>query len=152
MIIDPTEIWQTAVRNALIADSDLLELVDPANIQTGSSKPDRFPCIRLSDPQTINRGTAAGGYFVTTVYLDLHIWTAPEQIMQGASMVAVRNAATAQTIAAQVAKVLWYCPPSPGHILHDYERPSFRFSRDPDPDNAHQHGVGTVKIDLYWKA
>jgi hypothetical protein len=96
-----------------------------------------MPCIILADPQTINLGRSSGGAYLTRVYIDVHIWAFED----GADM--------ARQIGGAVTGALWDSP-IPVQDINEYERPSFKYIRDPDPEKAHAHGVGTVEAVVRW--
>ena len=136
---DPSIEFQTSIRAALIGDQAVSALVPADHIRAGSTRPDMLPMVILANPQTINLGRASGGQFLTRVYLDLHIWA----IEDGADM--ARQIGTAASVA------LWDAPHSATVGIDAYERPSFAFMRDPDPEVAYCHGVGTVEGVIRWE-
>lgn len=138
-MIDPVEALQTALRKVLINDADVIALVDADNIRSGSTVPANFPSVILANPQTVNLGRAAGGQYLTRVYLDLHIWARD----QGAN--------TATHIGAALTNALWDAPQGSLLMIQEYVRPDFRYIRDPDPDKAYMHGVGTVEAAMMWR-
>jgi len=137
MMIEPSVSLQTALRSTLISDPAVIALVNPERIRSGSTRPDKYPCVIFASPQTINLGRASGDAFLSRVYLDLHIWALED------------GADTARQIGHVVTKALW---DSPLNIqdLSEYERPSFRYIRDPDPEIAYCHGVATVGAVVRW--
>lgn len=137
-MIDPVTALQTTVRKALISDADVLALVNADNIRSGSTIPANFPSVILANPQTVNLGRAAGGQYLTRVFLDLHIWAED----QGAN--------TATHIGALLTNALWDCPTGSGLMIQEYTRPDFAYQRDPDPDRAYCHGVGTLEAVVMW--
>ncbi len=140
-MIAPDLSFQTAIRTQLVHSAPLSLFVPETSIRAGYTRPDRFPCILLASPQTINLGRASGGYYLTRVFLDLHVWAIDD------------GADTAQKIGGVVAQALWDAPDLHDviHLPEEYERPSFRFMRDPDPEKAYCHGVGTVSGVVQWK-
>lgn len=142
---DPIETLQTAVRQTLIQSPDVLALVDADSIRSGPTRPDKFPSIILANPQTMNLGRAAGGQYLTRVFLDLHIWATE------------LGANAAQSIGAVLTHVLWDAPALiSGTVsftadVDGYSRPSFTYMRDPDPDKTYGHGVGTIEAVLMWR-
>lgn len=138
-MIDPSVEFQTAIRSALIAAPGVSALVPGDQIRAGSTRPDKLPTIILANPQTINLGRTSGGGYLTRVYIDLHIWA----LEDGADM--------ARQIGGAVALCLWDAPLSDAVGIDAYERPSFRYMRDPDPERAYCHGVGTVEGVIRWR-
>ena len=92
----------------------------------------------MAGPQTINLGRTSGGFYLTRVYFDLHIWA----LEDGANV--------ARQIGAAVSLALWDAPASATVGIDAYERPSFTYLRDPDPERAFCHGVGTVEGAIRW--
>jgi len=139
-MIDPSLEFQTAIRAALIAHPEVSALVPADHVRAGSTRPDKLPTIILANPQMINLGRASGGQYLTRVIIDLHIWA----LEDGADM--------ARQIGAAASVALWDAPASPTVGIDAYERPSFAYMRDPDPERAYCHGVGTVEGVIRWKA
>lgn len=137
-MITPDIEFQTQIRSALIASSEVTGLVPVDHIRAGSTRPDKLPCVIMANPQTVNLGRS-GDWYVTRVYLDLHIWA----LEDGADM--------ARQIGAAVAHVLWDAPECVENDIGAYERPSFNYMRDPDPDKAYCHGVATVSGVVRWR-
>lgn len=152
-MFDPVQVFQQAIRDTLIADADLTKLVDPQNIRAGSSKPDGLPCIRMATPQVINHGSGSGCTRVASVHIDLHVWTLDKQHATTATLPSEQGkpAALATHIGALVSDLLWTQPTPPEGQIVDYDRPSFRFMRDPDPDLSYSHGVATVSAVFVWR-
>lgn len=137
--MEPSIIVQTAVRAALVDHPAVSTLVDAASIRSGSTRPSGTPCVILSNPQTVNLGRTASGAFQTRVYLDLHIWAMED------------GADVARQIGGAVTIALWDSP-IPVADLDEYERPSFKYMRDPDPEVAFCHGIGSVSCVVRWQA
>lgn len=138
-MIDPSLEFQTAIRTALTNNTAVSNLLPADHIRAGSTKPDKLPTIIMAGPQLINLGRAGGSQFLTRVYIDLHIWA----LEDGADM--------ARQIGAAASVALWDSPHSDTVGIDAYERPSFAFTRDPDPERAYCHGVGTVEGVIRWK-
>lgn len=138
-MIDPSLEFQTAIRAALTNNPAVSNLLPAGHIRAGSTKPDKLPTIIMTGPQLINLGRAGGGQFLTRVYIDLHIWA----LEDGADM--------ARQIGAAASVALWDAPHCDTVGIDAYERPSFAFTRDPDPERAYCHGVGTVEGVIRWK-
>ncbi|MEQ8899281.1 MAG: DUF3168 domain-containing protein [Roseovarius sp.] len=139
-MIEPSIALQTALRGALIGNAAVMDLVAADNVRAGSTRPDNLPCIILANPQTVHLGRASGGAYVTRMFIDLHIWA----VEDGADM--------ARQIGGAVAVALWDRPAADGIAIDAYERPSFVYMRDPDPERAYCHGVGTVEAVVQWRA
>lgn len=137
-MITPDIEFQTAIRSALIADPAVAALVPADNIRAGSTRPDNLPCIILANPQTIHLGRTAGGAYLTRVFIDLHIWA----LEDGEDM--------ARQIGGALSVALWDAPATSEVGIDAYERPSFTYMRDPDPERAYCHGVGTVEGVIRW--
>lgn len=136
---EPSLIFQTAIRSALVADPAVTALVPPAQIRAGSTRPDNLPMIILATPQVLHMGRVSSEVFLSRVYLDLHVWA----LEDGADM--------ARQIAVAVSVALWDAPGIIADLL-EYERPSFRFARDPDPERAFCHAVANVSGMVEWSA
>ena len=138
-MIDPSLEFQTAIRAALIAHPEVSALVPAGHVRAGSTRPDKLPTIILANPQMINLGRASGGQYLTRVYIDLHVWA----LEDGADM--------ARQIGAAASVALWDAPECATVGIDAYERPNFAFTRDPDPERAYCHGVGTVEGVIRWR-
>jgi len=138
-MIDPSLEFQTAIRAALITHPEVSALVPAEHVRAGSTRPDKLPTIILANPQMINLGRASGGQFLTRVFIDLHVWA----LEDGADM--------ARQIGAAASVALWDAPECATVGIDAYERPSFAFTRDPDPERAYCHGVGTVEGVIRWR-
>ncbi|KUF12406.1 tail completion protein gp17 [Pseudoponticoccus marisrubri] len=138
-MIDPAVSLRTACRAALIATPAVTALVQPDQIRTGSTRPDGLPCVIFATPQLIHLGRAAGGFYASSVALDLHLWALED------------GADTAQQIGHAVALALWDQPDAADIQIDEYQRPSFAFMRDPDPERAYCHGIGTVEAVCRWR-
>ncbi|NDW43661.1 DUF3168 domain-containing protein [Ruegeria sp. PrR005] len=138
-MIDPSLEFQTAIRAQLITNQYVSALVPADHVRAGSTRPDKLPTIILANPQTINLGRASGGQYLTRVFFDLHIWA----LEDGADM--------ARQIGTAVSVALWDAPTSATVGIDAYERPSFTYMRDPDPEKAYCHGVGTVEGVIRWR-
>ena len=139
-MIDPSLEFQTAIRAALIAHPEVSALVPADHVRAGSTRPDKLPTIILANPQMINLGRASGGQYLTRVFIDLHIWA----VEDGADM--------ARQIGGAAALALWDRPAADGIAIDTYERPGFIYMRDPNPELAYCHGVGTVEAVIQWRA
>lgn len=138
-MVEPSIALKTAIRAALIADTNVTSLVDADNIRAGATRPDKMPCIIMGHAQTINLGRASGGQYLTRVFVDLHIWA----IEDGAEV--------AQAIGHAVATALWDAPEMAESDIDAYERPSFQWMRDPQPERSYTHGVATVESIVRWQ-
>lgn len=136
---DPSIEFQTALRAGLIANPAVSALIPAEHIRAGSTRPGNLPTIILANPQTINLGRASGDWLMTRVFLDLHVWA----LADGADM--------ARQIGTAVSVALWDRPHSATVGIDSYQRPSFRYMRDPDPEIAYCHGVGTVEGVIRWR-
>ncbi|WP_127111721.1 tail completion protein gp17 [Shimia sediminis] len=138
-MIDPSLEFQTAIRSQLITNQSVSALVPADHIRAGSTRPDKLPTIIMAEPQLINLGRVSSDQYLTRVYVDLHIWA----LEDGADM--------ARQIGAAASVALWDAPNSDTVGIDAYERPSFAFTRDPDPERAYCHGVGTVEGVIRWR-
>ncbi|OWU84465.1 hypothetical protein ATO6_12285 [Oceanicola sp. 22II-s10i] len=138
-MIEPSIAFQTAVRTALVTDPAVSALVPANSVRAGSTRPENLPCIILANPVTQHLGRTACGGYLTRVLINLHIWALEE----GADM--------ARQIGGAVSLALWDAPPTAEVGIDAFERPSFSFMRDPDPQLAYCHGVGTVEGAIRWR-
>lgn len=138
-MIEPSLAFQTAIRGALTNNQSVTDLVPVEHIRAGSTRPDKLPCVIMSNPQTIHLGNAAGGWLLTRVFIDLHVWA----LEDGADI--------ARQIGGAASLALWDAPVSDVVGVDEYTRPSFAYVRDPDPERAYCHGVGTVEGVIRWK-
>lgn len=137
-MIEPTLALQTAIRSALIASSEVSGLVPTDQIRSGSTRPDKLPTIIMSDGQTIFLGNAAGSQYMARVFIDLHIWA----IEDGSD--------TAKAIGFAICNALKLTPEGDGFSIDEFELPSVRWMRDPDPEKSFAHGIIVVEAVLRW--
>ncbi|SLN62264.1 hypothetical protein PEL8287_03393 [Roseovarius litorisediminis] len=137
-MVEPSIALKTAVRAALIVAPDVIALVDIDNIRAGSTRPDKLPSVIMAHAQTQHLGRASGGQYLTRVFLDLHIWAIED------------GAEAAQAIGHAVSVALWDAPAPVDCSVDDYQRPSFQWMRDPQPELAYTHGVATVEAAIRW--
>lgn len=138
-MIDPSLEFQTAIRAVLTAHPEVSALVPAAHVRASSTRPDKLPCIIMANPQIINLGRSGASSLVSRVFIELHIWA----LEDGADM--------ARQIGAAASVALWDAPACTTVGIDAYERPSFSFMRDPDPERAYCHGVGTVEGVIRWR-
>src|SRR5690606_27727737 len=74
-MIAPTLALQTAIRSALISSPAVINLVPADHIRTGSTRPDKTPCIIMANASTSLHGHDYTAQRAAWVSLDLHIWT-----------------------------------------------------------------------------
>jgi uncharacterized protein DUF3168 len=139
-MFEPSIALKTAVRSALIADQAVVDLVPVENIRAGSTRPDKTPAIIFGHSQTQHLGRAAGDWYLTRVFLTLHVWAVED------------GAEAAQAIGHAVSTALWDSPNTSDCGLDEYERPSFQWLRDPQPEQSFSHGIATVEAVIRWRA
>lgn len=133
-MIEPSLALQTAIYDRLIADADVLALVDAANIRDGSTRPEHFPSIIVGDGQTALEGDQYAGWLNVTVHHDIHIWTF-EAGLTGA-----------KGIAGTVWRALMPKLIVPGWQLTDgHHIEGVRYLRDP----TDQHGHAIVSVSAF---
>ncbi|WEJ11178.1 DUF3168 domain-containing protein [Sinorhizobium prairiense] len=135
-MIEPTLAVQTAIRAALIEAPAVTNLVPADHIRAGSTRPDKTPCIMMSDGNTSLHGHDYTAQRTAWVYLDLHIWTLD----------------AGQDAAKEIAGVVMAALDKPltvesGECDH-FRVTASRFPRDPDP--AYGHGVLSVEALIRW--
>jgi hypothetical protein len=135
-MIEPTLALQTAIRAKLISDSTVTALVPSDLIRAGSTRPDKMPCIIMSDGNTALHGHDYASQRTAWVYLDLHIWTLD----------------AGQDAAKQIAGAVMTALDGPLNIeggdCDHFRVTGSRFPRDPDP--AYGHGVMSVEALVRW--
>lgn len=136
-MIEPVVALQTAIRARLLNKPEVIALIPADHIRAGSTRPDKTPCITMSDGNTTLHGNDYASQSAAWVYLDLHIWT----------LDAGQDAAKeiAGTVAAALSK---YNLPIDGGYCDHFEVAGTRFPRDPDP--AYGHGVLSVEALIRW--
>lgn len=139
-MLEPSLDFQTALRSALIASSAVTALVPVQHIRSGSTRPDRTPCIILANPSTEFLGRAAGSQMLARVSIDLHIWATED------------GADTAKLIsfAASLA-ILGMTDEQDGFWIDDLDQPATIFLRDPQPEISFTHGVLSVEAVIRWR-
>ncbi|MBY3493876.1 DUF3168 domain-containing protein [Rhizobium laguerreae] len=135
-MFEPTLALQTAIRGALVDAPAVTALVPADHIRSGSTRPDKIPCISMSDGNTALHGHAYTAQRTAWVYLDLHIWT----------LDAGQDAAKeiAGTVTAALDKPLNF----EGCECDHFRVTRSTFPRDPDP--AYGHGVLSVEAFIRW--
>jgi hypothetical protein len=130
-MIEPSLALQTAIYERLVADADVLALVDAANIRDGATRPDHFPSIIVGDGQTLLEGDQYAGWLNVTAHLDLHIWTFEEGLTG------------AKGIAGTVWRSLMPKLAVPGwQLTNGHHVEGIRYLRD--PSQSHGHAVVSV--------
>jgi hypothetical protein len=135
-MIEPTLALQTAIRAALISSPAVAALVPADHIRSGSTRPDKTPCIIMSDGNTALHGHDYRSLRTAWVYLDLHIWTLD------AGQDAARMIAGTATAALDKPLLLEGCE------CDHFRVTASRFPRDPDP--AYGHGILSVEALIRW--
>lgn len=139
-MIDPALAFQTAVRSALIASTDVVALVPPENIRAGAVRPERLPSVVLGDARTEYLGCASGSQRLARVFLSLHIWAVED------------GADTARQIGVAVHGALEFGPQdTPDMALDEWQEPRVIWLRDPKPELSLTHGVMTLEAVCRWK-
>ena len=136
-MIEPTLALQTAIRARLIGEQDVIDLVPADHIRAGSTRPDKTPCIIMSDGNTAWHGHDYSSQRTAWVYLDLHIWTLD------AGQDAAKKIAGIVTAALDKRNL-----PIEGGYCDHFKVTASRFPRDPDP--AYGRGVLSVEALIRW--
>lgn len=128
---------QSAIRARLAAKPEVTDLVPADHIRSGSTRPDKTPCIIMSDGTTTLHGNDYRAQSAAWVYLDLHIWT----------LDAGQDAAKeiAGIVAAALSK---YNLPIDGGYCDHFQVTAIRHLRDPEP--AYGHSVVSVEALIRW--
>ncbi len=135
-MIEPTLALQTAIRTTLIASPEVVALVSADNIRSGSTRPDKTPCIIMANASTTLHGHDYAAQRAAWVYLDLHVWT----LDQGEE--------AAKQIAFAVSNSLDKPLSIEGGECDHFRITGASFPRDPDP--AYGHGVLSVEAFVRW--
>ncbi len=135
-MIEPTLALQTAIRTALVGNSAVTALVPADHIRAGSTRPDKLPCVMMSDGNTTLHGRDYTAQRTAWVYLDLHIWTLDD------------GQDAAKEIAGAVTAALDKPMTIDGGDCDHFRVTASRFLRDPDP--AYGHGVLSVEALIRW--
>ncbi len=136
-MIEPTLALQNAIRARLIGTQEVTDLVPADHIRSGSTRPDKTPCIIMSDGNTALHGHDYSSQRTAWAYLDLHIWTLD------AGQDAAKEIAGV-VIAALDARNLQIA----GGYCDHFRVTTSRFPRDPDP--AYGHGILFVEALIRW--
>ena len=136
-MFEPTLALQTAIRAALVASPAVTDLVTADHIRSGSTRPDKTPCVIMSDGNTALHGHDYTSQRTAWVYLDLHIWTL------NAGQDAAKEIAGTVTAALDKRNL-----PIEGGYCDHFRVTASRFPRDPDP--AYGHGVLSVEALVRW--
>lgn len=135
-MIEPTLALQTAIRTALVGNSAVTALVPVDHIRAGSTRPDKLPCIMMSDGNTTLHGHDYTAQRTAWVYLDLHIWTLDD------------GQDAAKEIAGAVTAALDKPMTIDGGDCDHFRVTASRFPRDPTP--GYGHGVLSVEALIRW--
>ncbi|MCQ1779155.1 DUF3168 domain-containing protein [Neorhizobium galegae] len=135
-MIEPTLALQTAIRARLISKPEVTALVPADHIRSGSTRPDKTPCIIMSDGNTALHGHDYSSQRTAWVYLDLHVWTLD----------------AGQDAAKKIAGVVTAALDKPlnfeGCECDHFRVTASRFPRDTDPDYG--HGALSVEALIRW--
>ena len=135
-MIEPTLALQTAIMSRLHDTPAVLALVPETHIRSGSTRPDKTPCIIMSDGHTIAQGHDYTAQRAATVYMDIHVWTLNE------------GERTAKEIAFAVIEALDSKLAVDGADCDHFQVTGAVYPRDPDP--AYGHGVLSVEAVMRW--
>lgn len=135
-MIEPTLALQTAIRTALVGNSAVTALVPADHIRAGSTRPDKLPCIMMSDGNTTLHGHDYTAQRTAWIYLDLHIWTLDD------------GQDAAKEIAGAVTTALDKPMTIDGGDCDHFRVTASRFPRDPTP--GYGHGVLSVEALIRW--
>jgi hypothetical protein len=136
-MIEPTLALQTAIRTRLLSKQEVTVLVPSDHIRSGSTRPDKTPCIIMSDGNTALHGHDYTAQRMAWVYLDLHIWTL------NAGQDAAKEIAGTVTAALDKRNIA-----VEGGYCDHFRVTASRFPRDPNPDYG--HGVLSVEALIRW--
>jgi hypothetical protein len=137
-MIEPTLALQTAIRARLLDKPEVMALLyhDPARIRSGSTRPDKAPCVIMGDGQTVLHGNDYSSQSAAWVYIDLHVWT-----LDGGQEAAQQISGT---VAAALSK---YSLKIDGGYCDHFTVKSVRHHRDP---NDYGHSTVSVEALIRW--
>lgn len=139
-MLEPSVALQTSLRSVLIADPAVIALVRADRIRSGSTRPDKMPCVIMGGASTEYLGKASGGQHLARVNLDAHIWA----IEDGAD--------TAKAIGFAVSRaIIGMADDQDGFTIDQLDMPRTIWIRDPQPELAYTHGVIEIEAVLRWK-
>lgn len=139
-MIEPSLALQTALRTQLITSPNVTAIVQANNIRSGSTRPDKSPCIILANGQTQYLGKGSSNQHLARVSLDLHVWA----IEDGAD--------TAKAIGYAVSRaVLGLADWQEGFEIDSLDQPRMIWLRDPQPELAYTHGIHEIEAVLRWR-
>lgn len=136
-MLEPTLALQTAIRARLLSKSEVTALVPAEHIRSGSTRPDKTPCIIMSDGNTALHGHDYAAQRTAWVYLDLHIWTLD------AGQDAAKEIAGAVMSALDKRNLQ-----IEGGYCDHFRVTASRFPRDPKPEYG--HGILSVEALIRW--
>ena len=136
-MIEPSLALQTAIRAHLFGSAAVIANVPADHLRAGSPRPENLPAIVIGNGTVMNHGRAAGGQYVATVFLDLHIWTLDDGID------------LAKTIGGSVGAALIDWPETEGFELDEFKVTRVVWPADPDPQYG--HGVLSIEAVVRWK-
>lgn len=135
-MIEPTLALQIAIRAALIDDPAVSALVPADHIRAGGSRPDKTPCVIMSNGNTELHGQDYTAQRAAWVYMDLHVWTLD------AGEDAAKEIAFAVTTALDKTMTV------EGGYCDHFRITRAVYPRDPDP--TYGHGVLSVEALIRW--
>ncbi len=141
-MIEPTLALQTAIRSRLLDRPAVTALVTADNIRSGSTRPDKTPCIIMANGTTALHGHDYTAQRAAWVNHDLHVWTHDPKQEDGGALV--------KEIAFAVCEALdskWKLQIDGGYIDH-FEVTHAVYPRDPDP--VYWHAVLSVEALIRW--
>lgn len=139
-MIEPSVALQTALRSTLIADPAVTALVQPDRVRSGSTRPDKMPCVIMAGASTDYLGKASGGQHLARVNLDVHIWA----IEDGPD--------TAKAIGFAVSRAVIAMPDAQnGFTMDQLDMPRVIWLRDVQPELSYTHGVIEIEAVIRWR-
>ncbi|WP_441280172.1 DUF3168 domain-containing protein [Bradyrhizobium sp. 63_E2_N1_3] len=127
---DPSHPLQKTIRARLIANPELMALVQADHVMDANGRPEIMPAVYIGEGQTIFRRWDA------TTHATLHVWFAEPGLVQCKE--AVSAIVAALRIDAQADGVLAI----DGFTVHDMQATQTRYMRD--PHGSYSHGVVNV--------
>jgi hypothetical protein len=128
-ISDPSLALQNAIRQRLLASTELMTLVQADHIRPTNGRPEIMPAIYIGEGQSVFRR------FDCTSYTTLHCW------FQESGMTKCKEAVSAVVAALRVDAQIEGVLAIDAFIIHDMHATQTRFLRDPD---GFSHGIVTV--------
>ncbi|SFH23110.1 DUF3168 domain-containing protein [Ensifer sp. OV372] len=139
-MFEPTLALQAAIDTVLVNAPGVMSLLkdDPTRVRAGSTRPDKTPCVIMSDGNTALHGHDYTAQRTAWVYLDIHVWAMGEDAQDTAKEIAGAVMAALDKRSLDIE----------GGYCDHFRVTASRFPRDPDP--TYGHGVLSIEALIRW--